>query len=125
MKIRMTNIEGFQKLEALEKLKKTDTALPVVAGYRIVQNVQALSVALAAYHETRDTIIKKYSKNGVSVSKDTDPEGFEKCIAELEKIDQIEIEVEVEKIPVSLLENKSLPLAAVFMLDFMLEQKNK
>lgn len=122
MKIKMTNIEGFRKLEELEKLRRLDVTLPVVAGYRIVQNTQAFSRALAPYQEMRDAIIKRYAKDGTSISKDEDPEGFERCIAELEKIDQIEIEVEIERIPVSILENKSLPLETVFMMDIMLEK---
>lgn len=125
MKIKMTNIEGFQKLEDFQKLRKLDATLPVAVGYRIVQNTQAFSRALAPYQEMRNAIIKKYSKGGDSISKDADPEGFEKCVAELEEIDRIEIEVEIEKISVSLLENKSLPLETIFMMDLMLEKKNE
>ena len=124
MKVKMTNLACAQKLDALRELKKMDLSLPTVVGYRIVQNTHALTAALAAYYEMRDEIIKKHSSNGKSINRDTDPESFDACVAELEKIDQIEVEADISQFSLSLLKDRNLPLHTMFTLDFMIQKEN-
>ncbi len=119
--MKMKNAEAMKHLQDLKNLEGLETALPAVVGYRIIQNVRSFTNALAAYEEMRDRTIRKYAKDGKTVKQEEDPEAFDACVAELETLDALEVEVEIEKIPISMMKDRDVPLKTIFALDFMLE----
>ena len=122
MKLTMSNIEAVNRLTALMELEKLSNTVPAVVGYRILQNIHALDAALAPYNRMRDNIIKKYSKDGNTVSRESDPAAYKVCIQEIAEIAQIEVEVPVQTFPFKLIENREFPLKTLFTLDFMIEK---
>ncbi|MBR4310828.1 MAG: hypothetical protein IKT79_07345 [Akkermansia sp.] len=118
----MSNIEAVSRLNSLRELERLSNTVPAVVGYRILQNIHALEETLAPYNRMRDNIIKKYSKDGKSVSRESDPAAFEVCTQEIEEVAQIEVEVEVQTFPFKLIENREFPLKTLFALDFMIEK---
>lgn len=122
MTITMSNIEAVNRLNSLRELERLSNTVPAVVGYRILQNIHALEAAVAPYDRMRDNIIKKYSKDGKSVSRENDPAVFEVCMQEISEIAQIEVEVDVQTFPFKLIENRDFPLKALFSLDFMIEK---
>lgn len=125
MKMTMTNAEAIQKLNGLRELEKLSNPVPALAGYRIVQNIHALANALAPYTEVRDKTIKKYAKDGKSISRDTDPEAFAACTEELAALDRLTIDVEVNTFPLSAIAEGKFPLNVFFILDFMIQKTSK
>ena len=122
MTLTMSNIEAANRLTSLKELERLSNTVPAVVGYRILQNIHALETALAPYQRMRDNIIKKYSKDGTSVSRDTDPAAFEVCTQEIAEVAHIEVEVPVQTFPFKLIENREFPLNTLFALDFMIEK---
>lgn len=122
MTLTMSNIEAVSRLNSLRELERLSNTVPAVVGYRILQNIHALEETLAPYNRMRDNIIKKYSKDGKSVSRESDPAAFEVCTQEIEEVAQIEVEVEVQTFPFKLIENREFPLKTLFALDFMIEK---
>lgn len=119
MKMTMTNMEAIQRLNGLRELERLNNPVPAVAGYRIVQNIHALTTALAPYNEVRERTIKKYAKDGQTVSRDTDPEAFSACTKELHEIEQLTISVEVNTVPLNMFAEGKFPISAIFALSFM------
>lgn len=122
MTLTMSNIEAANRLSSLMDLERLSNTVPAVVGYRILQNIHALEAALAPYNRMRDNIIKKYSKDGKSVSRETDPAAFEVCTQEIAEISQIEVEVPVQTFPFKLIENREFTMKTLFALDFMIEK---
>ena len=122
MKVKMTNAEAVQRLNVLHDLEKLSNPVPAVVGYRIVQNIHALADALTPYNEIRDKIIKKYAKDGKSISRDSDPEAFTACTIELAEIERLTIDVDVNTFPLSAIAEGKFPLNVFFILDFMIEK---
>lgn len=123
MKITMTNLEAVRRLSGLKELETLSNPVPAAVGYRIVQNIHALSDALKPYQEIRDKTIRKYAKVGKTViNRDTDPEAFDACTAELAQIDHLTIDVEVGTFPLDAIAEGRFPLNIFFMLDFMIEK---
>lgn len=124
MTLTMSNIEAVNRLASLRELERLSNTVPAVVGYRILQNIHALEETLAPYNRMRDNIIKKYSKDGKTVSRESDPAVFEVCTQEIAEIAQIEVEVAVQTFPFKLIENREFPLNVLFTLDFMIEKFN-
>lgn len=122
MKVSMTNAEAIQRLNDLRELRTLNNPVSAVAGYRIVQNIQALAAALTPYYEVRDETIKKYAKDGVSVDRKTDPEAFEACTKELDEIDRLTVDVEISTFPFSMIAEGKFPISTFFALNFMIEK---
>lgn len=122
MTLTLYNIEAANRLTSLRELERLSNTVPAVVGYRILQNIHALEEALAPYNRMRDNIIKKYSKNGKTISREDDPAAFDVCTQEIAEIAQIEVEVAVQTFPFKLIENREFPLKTLFALDFMIEK---
>lgn len=122
MTLTMSNIEAVNRLNSLHELERLSNTVPAVVGYRILQNIHALEAAVAPYNRMRDNIIKKYAKDGKTVSREADPAAFEVCMQEIAEIAQIEVEVDVQTFPFKLIENREFPMKALFTLDFMIEK---
>lgn len=125
MKMKMSNAEAVQRLNGLRELEKLSNPVPTVVGYRIVQNIHALSAALAPYYEVRDKTIKEYAKDGKSISRDTEPEAFAACTAQLAEVERLEVDVEINTFPLSAIAEGKFPLNAFFVLDFMIQKNAK
>lgn len=121
MEIKMTNAKAAQQLRSLRELESLETVLPAVAGFRVLQAVRGLSTALAPYEEMISKLAGKYSKDGKTVRQEDDPAAYEACVAELKELERVEICVNIEKIPFSMIEDRDLPIKAMFALNFMLE----
>ena len=119
--MKMTNREAYQHILTLHALRETKLSLPVVTGYRILQNLRALEDAAGPYIEARDSIIKKYSKGKEELTMSSDPGAFKACTIELSEIDVLEVDVNIVKVHVNQIENLNLTLDILFDLDFMLE----
>lgn len=122
MKITMTNAEAIQHLSGLRGLESLNNPVPAPAGYRIIQNIHALEGALAPYIEVRDKTIKKYANGGQVINRETDPEAFSACTEELAQIDRLNIDVEINTIPLSAISEGKFPLNVFFILDFMIQK---
>lgn len=122
-KLTVTNAEAVKYMKGLRALNELHTSLPVLIGYRVLQNIHALDAALLPMAEAEKTIFSRYSngKPNYVLKKETDPDAFEKCMAELSELDEIQIEVDIVKISIDQIKNCELPLSAIFALDFMLE----
>lgn len=119
--MKMTNGEAAFRLNALKQMENMDMAIPVAAGYRIMQNLKSLSTALEPYQTMRDAIIRKYSNGKLTIKKEDDPEAFQFCVKELEELDALELDVDIQKMPVSLIGKKELPFRILYAMEFMIE----
>lgn len=123
-KTTMTNAEAVRRVKGLRALNDIQTPLPAVVTYRILQNVHALEDALKPMADAEETILGRYSggRKEFVIDREKDPDAFEACSKELLKLQEITIDVEVEKIQLKQIENSELPVSAVFALDFMIER---
>ncbi len=125
MKITLTNLEAVHRLGGLKELEKLSNPVPAAVGYRIVQNIHALSEALKPYQEIRDKTIRKYAPAGKTViNRDADPEAFAACTAELAQIDRLTIDVEIGTFPLDAIAEGRFPLNVFFTLDFMIDKNS-
>lgn len=120
MKIKMTNAEAAQRLKSLRELESLETGLPVVAGYRIAQTVHSLTAAIAPCEDMQGKIFKKYAEDGKSLTREDNPTAFDACVAELKELDELEVSIDIQQIPLSMIESLNLPMKAMFALDFVL-----
>lgn len=121
MKVKMTNSQAVQLMAGLQELQKLNNPVPAVVGYRIVQNIHALATALAPYNEVRERAIQKYAPDGRTIRRDTNPEAFNACEKELHEIDKLEISVDVNTFPLSMIAESKFPISVIFALDFMID----
>lgn len=117
--IKTTVSSAWKYLEGLNRLESIDINIPVSIGFPIIENIHRIKNAIAPSMELRDKIILKYSNGTNQINKDENPDEYEKCSKELEKLGGMELEISILCIEPSKMRSTELPMWAFFVLSFM------
>lgn len=117
--IKVSVANAYKYLEGLNRLESINTSTPVEIGFPIIENIHRIKNALSSSMELRDKIILKYSNGSNQINKDENPDEYEKCSKELEKLGGMELEISILCIEPSKMRSTELPMWAFFALSFM------
>lgn len=120
--MKMTNYAAEQHLVQMSELRNETGNLPVMAGYRILQNLHALEAVVKPFVDMRDETVRKYSGGKEELHSEDDPEAFRAAMAEIDSIGNLEVEVEINPLSIDLIRDRELPMKVLFALDFMLKE---
>lgn len=120
--MKMTNYAAEQHLMQMTDLRNETGNLPVMAGYRILQNIHSLETALKPYIDMRDETVRKHSGGKEELRSEEDPEAFRAAMAEIDSIGNLEVDVEINPLSIDLIRDRELPMKVLFALDFMLKE---
>lgn len=112
-----------QIADAFEALKKISTAeTPCTVSLQIKRNISKLTAANEVFHEKRGALFKKLGKEqGEQIT--ILPKNMKKYLEEIAKLENEEVEVEYEKIDISLVPG-DVPISAdtLMAIDWMLNE---
>lgn len=104
--MKMSNRALVKTINGLLSFKNNGVRKPIKAIYAINHNIEMLDKAAIPFQESRKELIEKYcdkKENGDIVPKKGMEQKLESELGEL--LDGIEVDVDVYKIPISLIEN--------------------
>ena len=121
MKKTASNADLKAILDILTDIIRNDKSRwPVRVGFRIVQNVEALTAATSAYLNERSGIINSFSPSGKIAPGDP---GYEDCLAQIKELDELETDVEVQPILWDDMKDLEIPLKQLVGLQFFLDEE--
>lgn len=121
--MKMSNRTLVKTINGLLSFKNNGARKPIKAIYAINRNVEMLDKAAIPFQESRNELIEKYcykKKNGDIVPKKGMEQNLESELGEL--LDGIEVDVDVYKIPISLIENIEASELEFEAISMMLEE---
>lgn len=121
--MKMSNRTLVKTINGLLSFKNNGTRKPIKAIYAINRNIEMLDKAAIPFQESRNELIEKYcdkKENGDIVAKKGMEQSLESELGEL--LDGIEVDVDVYKIPISLIENIEASELEFEAISMMLEE---
>jgi hypothetical protein len=120
----LKNCDGYQAL-----VKRGDSQesafclyeLGFAARWAIANNIKSLEEVYSTFIKHRDEAIKSIAKNGTAINPEEEPEGFGVFRAKEAEMLESEIEVDVQKIKKSDIENSNLPVSLLAALMQIIE----
>ena len=105
----MKNIELLKMYESIDSaVSQCSIVLPVATAFKIVKNKHILKSAAQSYIDLRDALITKYADGGDHIT--AEMSGFVPFQKEYRELNNLETEVNFEKIALSEIESAALPL---------------
>ncbi|MBP1889876.1 hypothetical protein J2Z53_001459 [Clostridium moniliforme] len=124
---KLTNKEILEKVGMLGEVSRK--SLPVKVSYAIGKNIGKIESELKHYNNEREKIVEKYCEkdeegnlkieNGNYVIKEDEKENWEKDMKELQ---DIEVDVDVHKFKLELLNGYDMTASEMMCIDFMIEE---
>lgn len=121
--MKMSNRTLVKTINGLLSFKNNGARKPIKAIYAINRNIEMLDKAAIPFQESRNELIEKYcdkKKNGDIVPKKGMEQNLESELGEL--LDGIEVDVDIYKIPISLIENIEASELEFEAISMMLEE---
>lgn len=121
--MKMSNRTLVKTINGLLSFKNNGVRKPIKAIYAVNRNIEMLDKAAIPFQESRNELIEKYcdkKENGDIVPKKGMEQNLESELGEL--LDGIEVDVDVYKISISLIENIEASELEFEALSMMLEE---
>ncbi|MGU8655284.1 hypothetical protein ACV3RG_16405 [Clostridium perfringens] len=125
--IKMTNKEILEKVGMLGEI--SNKKLPVKVSYSIGKNISKVERELKHYNKERQKIIVEYClKEDDGTLKitdgnyDIDPERLEDFNKEINELQEIEVEMDIHKFNIELLNGYEMSPGELICIDFMIEE---
>lgn len=124
--IKLTNKEILERVSILAELR--NRKLPVKVSYAIGKNISKIERELKHYNDARQKIIEEYclkEKDGslkiLDGNYDIDPKRLNKFNDDIDELKDIEVEIDVHKFNIELLNNYEMSPEELICIDFMIE----
>lgn len=125
--VKLTNKEILERVPTLAELRARK--LPVKVSYAIAKNIDKVERELKIYNQEREKIIKEYCLRDANGSLkitdgnyDIDPARSKDFSKEINDLEAIEVELDVHKFNISLLESFEMTPDELINIDFMIEE---
>ncbi len=125
--IKMTNKEILGKLNVLGEL--TAKKLPVKVSYAIGKNISKVERELKHYNKERQKLIEEYclkeDDGTLKITEgnyDIDPKRLEDFNKEINELQEIEVEIDIHKFNIELLDGYEMSPGELMCIDFMIEE---
>lgn len=125
--IKMTNKEILEKVNVLGEL--TARKLPVKVSYAIGKNISKVERELKHYNKERQKLIKEYclkeDDGTLKITEgnyDIDPKRLEDFNKEINELQEIEVEIDIHKFNIELLDGYEMSPGELMCIDFMIEE---
>ncbi|GAA0118922.1 hypothetical protein UT300017_11860 [Clostridium sp. CTA-17] len=125
--VKMTNKEILEKVNVLGEISLRK--LPVKVSYAIGKNISKVERELKHYNKERQKLIEEYClKEGDGTLKitegnyDIDPERLEYFNKEINELQEIEVEMDIHKFNIELLNGYEMSPGELMCIDFMIEE---
>lgn len=121
--MKMSNRTLVKTINGLLSFKNNGVRKPIKVIYAINRNIETLDKAAIPFQESRNELIEKYcdkKKNGGIVPKKGMEQNLESELGEL--LDGIEVDVDIYKIPISVVENIEASELEFEAISMMLEE---
>ncbi|MDC4243481.1 hypothetical protein [Clostridium perfringens] len=128
--VKMTNKEILEKVNVLGEV--SSRKLPVKASYAIGKNITKVERELKHYNKERQKLIEEYClKEDDGTLKitdgnyDIDPARLKDFNKEIDELQEIEVEMDIHKFNIELLNGYEMTASEMMCIDFMLEDIKK
>lgn len=125
--VKMTNKEILEKVNVLGEI--SSRKLPVKVSYAIAKNIEKVERELKHYNKERKKIIEEYClKENDGTLKitngnyDIDPARLNDFNKQIYELQEIEIEMDIHKFNIELLNGYEMTASEMMCIDFMLEE---
>ncbi|EPB8178446.1 hypothetical protein ACRTAO_001107 [Clostridium perfringens] len=125
--VKMTNKEILEKVNVLGEISLRK--LPVKVSYAIGKNISKVERELKHYNKERQKLIEEYClKEDDGTLKitdgnyDIDPERLEYFNKEINELQEIEVEMDIHKFNIELLNGYEMSPGELMCIDFMIEE---
>ncbi|EHK2400408.1 DUF1617 family protein [Clostridium perfringens] len=125
--IKMTNKEILEKVNVLGEL--TARKLPVKVSYAIGKNISKVERELKLYNKERQKLIEEYclkeDDGTLKITEgnyDIDPKRLEDFNKEINELQEIEVEIDIHKFNIELLDGYEMSPGELMCIDFMIEE---
>ena len=125
--VKMTNKEILEKVSVLGEI--SSRKLPVKVSYAIGKNISKVERELKHYNKERQKIIKDYclkeDDGTLKITEgnyDIDPERLEYFNKEINELQEIEVEMDIHKFNIELLNGYEMSPGELMCIDFMIEE---
>lgn len=115
--MKLTNVEILKLFEGLNKLRgDRSQVLPIKAGFAIVKDIKILEPIYTSIITMRDELVRTYGEQKDDGSIAIPPDKVQQTNEELSKLSEIENEVELDILPLSMLQDLSFTLEEIDVL---------
>ncbi|EDT14117.1 DUF1617 family protein [Clostridium perfringens] len=128
--VKMTNKEILEKVNVLGEI--SSRKLPVKVSYAIGKNITKVERELKHYNKERQKLIEEYClKEDDGTLKitdgnyDIDPARLKDFNKEIDELQEIEVEMDIHKFNIELLNGYEMTASEMMCIDFMLEDIKK
>ncbi|AMN31766.1 DUF1617 family protein [Clostridium perfringens] len=125
--IKMTNKEILEKVNVLGEL--TARKLPVKVSYAIGKNISKVERELKLYNKERQKLIEEYclkeDDGTLKITEgnyDIDPKRLDDFNKEINELQEIEVEIDIHKFNIELLDGYEMSPGELMCIDFMIEE---
>lgn len=125
--VKLTNKEILEKVNVLGEI--SSRKLPVKVSYAISKNISKVERELKHYNKERQKLIEEYClKEDDGTLKitdrnyDIDPERLEDFNKEINELQEIEVEMDIHKFNIELLNSYEMSPGELMCIDFMIEE---
>ncbi|HAT4162109.1 TPA: DUF1617 family protein [Clostridium perfringens] len=125
--VKMTNKEILEKVNVLGEL--TARKLPVKVSYAIGKNISKVERELKLYNKERQKLIEEYclkeDDGTLKITEgnyDIDPKRLEDFNKEINELQEIEVEIDIHKFNIELLDGYEMSPGELMCIDFMIEE---
>ncbi|UBK38687.1 hypothetical protein KLF44_04545 [Clostridium perfringens] len=125
--VKLTNKEILERVPVLAELRSRK--LPIKVSYAIAKNISKIEKELKFYNDGRSKIISEYclrkqdgSLKITDGKYDIDPKRIESFNKEIDELQEIEVEIDIHKFNIALLENIEMTPDELIKIDFMIEE---
>ena len=125
--VKLTNKEILEKVNVLGEI--SSRKLPVKVSYAIAKNIDKVERELKHYNKERKKLIEEYClKEDNGTLKITDgnydiaPERLEDFNKEINELQEIEVEMDIHKFNIELLNGYEMSPGELMCIDFMIEE---
>ncbi|WP_415330903.1 hypothetical protein [Clostridium perfringens] len=125
--VKMTNKEILEKVNVLGEL--TARKLPVKVSYAIGKNISKVERELKHYNKERQKLIEEYclkeDDGTLKITEgnyDIDPKRLEDFNKEINELQEIEVEIDIHKFNIELLDGYEMSPGELMCIDFMIEE---
>lgn len=122
MKKKLNNHEADAISKALIDIVNARTEIPVKVGFKLAWNADVLAKATEVYQKERDRIIRSMAPDGQTINKNDNPDLYHECTEKLTELSLAEIEVDIQEIEMSDIENLNFPVNQMFALMFITKE---
>ena len=125
--VKLTNKEILEKVGILGEI--SNRKLPVKVSYAIGKNISKVERELKHYNKERQKLIEEYclkeEEGTLKITDgnyDIDPERLEDFNKEIDELQEIEVEMDIHKFNIELLNNYEMSPGELMCIDFMIEE---